>query len=92
MPLVSCVLWTTQEPSDVQKHAVSIIRYDNQSMNFVIMTTLVSLGLEPKWVSVHTTSKELDYPVSKVHGANMGPTWVRQDPGGPHVGPMNLAI
>ena len=32
------------------------------------------------------------YPVSKVHGANMGPTWVRQDPGGPHVGPMNLAL
>ena len=29
---------------------------------------------------------------SKVHGANMGPTWGRQDPGGPHVGPMNLAI
>ena len=22
----------------------------------------------------------------------MGPIWVRQDPGGPHVGPMNLAI
>ena len=31
-------------------------------------------------------------PDSKVHGANMGPTWVRQDPGGPHVGLMNLAI
>ena len=30
-------------------------------------------------------------PDSQVHGANMGPTWVRQDPGGPHVGPMNLA-
>ena len=29
---------------------------------------------------------------SKVHGANMGPTWARQDPGGPHVGPMDLAI
>ena len=29
---------------------------------------------------------------SKVHGANMGPIWGRQDPGGPHVGPMNLAI
>ena len=28
----------------------------------------------------------------KVHGANMGPIWGRQDPGGPHVGPMNLAI
>ena len=32
------------------------------------------------------------YPDSKVHGANMGPIWGRQNPGGPHVGPMNLAI
>ena len=29
---------------------------------------------------------------SKVHGANMGPIWGWQDPGGPHVGPMNFAI
>ena len=28
----------------------------------------------------------------KVHGVNMGPTWGRQDPGGPHVGHRNLAI
>ena len=32
------------------------------------------------------------YPDSKVHGANMGPIWSRQDPGGPHGGPMNIAI
>ena len=31
-------------------------------------------------------------PDSKVHGANMGPTWVMSSPDGPHVGPMNLAI
>ena len=31
-------------------------------------------------------------PDSKVHGANMGPIWGRQDPGGPHVGPENFAI
>ena len=31
-------------------------------------------------------------PDSKVQGANMGPIWGRQDPGGPHVGPMNFAI
>ena len=31
-------------------------------------------------------------PGSKVHGVNMGPTWERQDPGGPYVGPMNLTI
>ena len=31
-------------------------------------------------------------PDSKVQGAYMGPTWGRQDPGGPHVGPMILVI
>ena len=28
---------------------------------------------------------------SKVHGANMGPTWVLLAQDGPHVGPINLA-
>ena len=32
------------------------------------------------------------YPDSKVHGANMGPTWVLSAPDGPHVGRMILAI
>ena len=32
------------------------------------------------------------FPDSKVHGANMGPIWGRQDPDGPHVCPTNLAI
>ena len=31
-------------------------------------------------------------PDSKVHGAIMGPIWSRQDPGGPHVGRMNLTL
>ena len=31
-------------------------------------------------------------PESKVHGDNMGPTWVPPAPDGPHVGPMNLVI
>ena len=35
------------------------------------------------------SSEDLD---NKVHGANMGPTWVLLAPDGPHVGPMNLAI
>ena len=34
----------------------------------------------------------ITYPDSKVHGANMGPTWVLSAPDGPHVGPMNLVI
>ena len=32
------------------------------------------------------------YPESKVHGANIGPTWVLTAPDVPHVGPMNHAI
>ena len=31
-------------------------------------------------------------PDSKVHRANMGPIWGRQDPDGPHAGHTNLAI
>ena len=34
----------------------------------------------------------VNYPDGKVHGANMGPIWGRQDPGGPHVGAMNFII
>ena len=32
------------------------------------------------------------YPNNKVHGANMGPTWILLAPDGPHVGLMNLVI
>ena len=31
-------------------------------------------------------------PNSRVHRANIGPTWGRQDPGGPHDGPTNFAF
>ena len=34
----------------------------------------------------------INSPDSKVHGANMGPTWALLAPDGPHVGPINLAI
>ena len=33
-----------------------------------------------------------DTPDSKVDGANMEPIWGRQEPSGPHVGPINFAI
>ena len=32
-----------------------------------------------------------NHPDRNVKGANMGPIWGRQDPGGPHVGAMNFA-
>ena len=44
--------------------------------------------------TLHTSPSWASYgvPDSKVHGANMGPTWDLSAPDGPHVGPMNLAI
>ena len=32
----------------------------------------------------------LNIPDSKIHGANMGPTWILSAPGGPHIGPWIL--
>ena len=53
------------------------------SSSGVVLTQLVSsLGIVCCFLS----------PDSKVHGANMGPTWVLSAPDGPHVGPINLAI
>ena len=43
----------------------------------------MSVSDRPQTISKHD---------SKVHGAKIGPVCGRQDPGGPYVGPMNLAI
>ena len=53
------------------------------------------LGIEQPSTRPETTQLSAyvcTYPDSKVHGAHLGPIWGRQDPGGPHVGPMNFAI
>ena len=44
------------------------------------------------WKSTLQLSAKQYLPDSKVHGANMGPTWVMSAPDGPHVGLINLAI
>ena len=50
--------------------------------------------LSPWYPTVNTSfsTKLSTGPDSKVHGANMGPTWVLSVPDGPHAGPMNFAI
>ena len=42
--------------------------------------------------SLKEISMEAINPDSKIHGDNMGATWVLSAPDGLHVGPMNLAI
>ena len=41
---------------------------------------------------VGARSNQMPNPDSKVHWAYMGPTWGWQNPGGPHVDPMNHVI
>ena len=43
-------------------------------------------------VPVQLLSLSWHYPDRKVYGAYMGPTWGRQGPGWPNIGPMNLPI
>ena len=63
----------------------------------VAPTSVLSVLSSRRWTNFSPTYIAVWYilstiPDSKIHGANMGPIWGRQDPGGPHVGPMNLAI
>ena len=44
------------------------------------------------WICFPFIGEQSLYPDSKVHGANIRPTWVLSAPDGPHVCPMNLAI
>ena len=57
---------------------------------------MISAGYEHqcnKKLPVRLTHSAPDaIPDRKVHGANIGPTWVLSAPDGPHVGPMDLAI
>ena len=53
---------------------------------------MVWFALFPFWLFYKLLVDLHRSPDIKVHGANMGPTWVLSAPDGPHVGHMNLAI
>ena len=54
----------------------------------VVLQTYVAML--QRWHPFPQWYQEDSKPYSKVHGANKGPIWGRQDPGGSHVGPMNF--
>ena len=59
----------------------------------IMKNTDCTLKETKKYIGDAISSQQIEnIPDNKVHGANMGPTWGRQDPGGPHVGHMNLVI
>ena len=67
-------------------HIFSVVEHD-QKLDLQILSHLEVWRYFILWIPVF-----INIPDNKVHGANMGPIWGRQDPGGPHVGPMNFAI
>ena len=84
--------WTAKPKADLINHNINT--WNISSLNvwwqydmFTAWLCFVLLWLCCEFQQIHTV-----YPDSKIHGANIGPTWGRQDPGGPHVGHMNLAI
>ena len=54
--------------------------------SFMRGTWNITFWLIPRYI------QHYNHPDNKFHGANMGPIWGRQDPGAPHVGPMNFAV
>ena len=64
-----------------------------RSAFLVLIWEKPTVVFHPQWThDIELDYYIMNYPDIKVHGANMGPIWGRQDPGGPHIGPMNFAI
>ena len=61
---------------------IILLEYDYKLMNWFIIGPHNTINLP----------RTYNGPDNKVHGANMGPTWVLSAPGGSHVGLTNLAI
>ena len=87
-------LVTTRFPS--QKMQNSHVFFDVNLMKMLknswVASDLRCYDTECIQVEMTISRGNVEYPDRKVHGANMGPIWGRQDPGGPHVDPMNFAI
>ena len=90
--------------SNIQKPTLEFnFTYDmNINMNislYFYFTNGILYNQEEPFCTIHihiiyawASFTDRNYPDSKVIGANMGPIWGQQDPGGPHVGPKNFAI
>ena len=83
------------------KYIISVENAENQSsrLDTKKQETRKQPNLGPTWSgplcaywNFSIRDGQIINPDNKVHGANMGPNWGQQDPGGPHVGHMNLAI
>ena len=89
---ISTMCWQwSNVPSVVTRGYLSIMQQglsnEGQSPTYDKSSTF-----DTQWAVEKEKNTMVNYPDNKVHGANMGPTWALSAPGGPHIGPMNLAI
>ena len=69
----------------VPLYAILFANLSSGWLSYTAMTTLPQYIQDVLKFSITKVS-----PDSKVHGTNLGPTWVLSATCGPHVGPMNL--
>ena len=77
--------WWRHDPSQMR----SSWEYVKRKMPHFAIPSCVSVFVS---TIPYTIRHAIGIPVRNVHGANMGPIWGRQGPGGPHGGPANFAI
>ena len=75
--------WVTRMSDNIPLKARVVITYSCHNLSFKI---------RPGGYVIERDKVIKATPDSKVHGANMGSTWVLSAPDGPHIGPMKLAI
>ena len=63
----------------------------SSSLSLLLLLSMSPYGVSTPHGVKHVSSQIYKLPDSEVHGANMRPIWGRQNPGGPHVGPMKFA-
>ena len=89
---MACTLYT-QRDSDIWDTQCTLLQTCKETPCRIITIALAATRASRKMYSISADSHgSYLFPDSKVHGANMGPIWGRQDPGGPHVSPVNFAI
>ena len=80
-----------------KQRVLSILRFRSTSpITVIFLYEYIYTKKDGIYIETRPRSQKLythsDSPDSKFHVANMGPTWFLSIPGGPHVGPINLAI
>ena len=69
-----------------------VLSNDGRVLNIRFCIGKWQLRTDYSSMNVSVIASHKDVLDSRIHGANMGPTWVLSAPDGTHVDPMNLAI